>query len=404
MALDGLLDVADHQCLIAKQLRETGAKPTWDTHWHALRLAAYHFIYSSHLRPNVMTRVAVLTELKRISQEQAIRLDPTSIWNILRHQVSKRKTRSSGTPWSFSAFATKRMIVPVAASGSDNDKGQTQQFARIDIITVCSNLTLEAVTEFVKDQQKDIALNLTIVETQPNCDAARLTAQLTEALPRMKTKPHVNIKIVPQSRTYLHISNKSIILLAADYTTSTGHVIAKSGSAQLASIANSYAKDKHCEVVVLMEEEGIAGPLIHDLKNLRDSAKRQAESKTVRELRFKNIRKITVIELDYEKQLKRDDDNGAHATWPEDVREKLLPYTTGQHNDQNSKISVKAVRHSVDVVDEAHIDHYISSIGEMSQLEILNKSIEWTRYEKKVFGDLYDGYLLTSGWQKDSKT
>ena len=353
-----------------------------DDLWYALRVAAYHLIYSGRPSMNAAISAAILDALDMMTEIVLQgRFDAQVACDILEACISARTTTSSKIAQAFSTFITDNTArLDAASENNEHDPAKLEQ--SLNIITISSSSTiLAALKQLLQDQAQNTSMNLTIFESRPTCEGASLAASIVAN--QTDTKPRLNIKLAPESHINLLTTSKAIVLLGADRITSTGHVINKTGSAQLALIARS----RECKVVVLSEEDKIAKPQSDMLASYMDFIHKQ-DGGTLSEDDRRGMWELSRRDLSHGHS-ERHDAREVYGAWPAATRETLLPYIDNEPRpDANLCVTVDNVY--FESVDEAHIDHYISENGEVTRGEILRKSVERSGIEDKLFGNLYD--------------
>jgi len=358
-------------------------------YWHALRAAAYYLIYSGRPSMNAAISAAVLDALNVIAEHiQVDQLNLQVACDVLEDCIAKRTSTSTKIAEAFSTFTTKNMIRFEAEPRADQKNPDSSQRV-LNIITISSSSTiLAALKQIIKDQNNRSAINLTILESRPACEGATLAASLITSIKESHPKPRLNIKIAPESHiSLLTRHHKALVLLGADRITSTGHVINKTGSAQLALVARA----RGCKVAVLSEADKIAKPQ----PELLETYKRYIEREDNESLSEDDRREMTeCVRKEFDDgHVERHDAKEVYSAWPGEARETLLKYIDGENGDggtMNTGLRVGVKNIYFETVDEAHIDHYVSEDGEVSRDQILRRSVERARLEDELFGDLYE--------------
>jgi len=382
-ALQGLLRIAECFQIVPNEDQQQSSK-----YWHALRVAAYHLIYSGRPSMNAAISAAVLDALKVMAGHvKDSRLDLQAACDVLHRCIAERTSTSIKIAQAFTTFVAENTVQSDAESQT-NHNGQSPSDQVLNIITISSSSTiLAALKQLIKDQNDESTINLTIFESRPSCEGATLAASLITSMKDSVIKPRLNIKIAPESHISLLTTHNAIVLLGADRITSTGHTINKTGSTPLALVART----RGSKVVVLSEGDKIAKPrsdLLETYKRYIEKADNASLSEDDRQEMSECVRKEAG-----HGHVERHDANEVCDAWSEEARVTLLPYVNGEGKEggaTNVGVGVEVENVYFETVDQALIDHYISEEGEISKDRILRESVERARLEDELFGDLYD--------------
>lgn len=383
-ALKGLLQITE--CFRASSTE--GQRP--GEHWRALRVAAYHLIYSGRPSMNAAISAAVLDALQTISEDlQDDEVNLHFARDVLEKSISARISTSSQIAQAFSTFIEEEMNQEYPPSESSAaHQCPTEKYINILTMSMSSTIMV-ALQQLIQDRRIKATINLTIFESRPSCEGTTLAAYLLQSVKDSDMNSSLNIKIAPESHSLLLMQHKSIVLLGADRITSTGHVINKTGSAQLALVASTFAPSRQCKVVVLSEEDKIAKPDPNFLESYtkytekedqgsqRDDDKQELAAASEKELNQGHVEKHDAAEV--------------YHAWPEEAQQILLPYMkSNRDRNTQSNVSVEVENIYFEAINQAHINHYISENGELSRSRILRKSISRAKIEEQLFNDLYD--------------
>lgn len=378
-ALQGLLRIAECLQAVPNENQQSSK------YWYALRVAAYHLIYSGRVSMNAAISAAVLDALKVMAGHiKDSRLDLQAACDVLQKCIEERTSTSIKIAQAFSTFITNMIRSDAESRTNHSEQSSSEQV--LNIITISSSSTiLAALKQLTHNQTDKSTINLTIFESRPYCEGATLAASLITSIKDSAMKPRLNIKIAPESHISLLTTHDAIVMLGADRITSTGHIINKTGSAQLALVART----RGSKVVVLSEGDKIARPrsdLLETYKRYIEKGDKDSLSEDDRQEMSDLVRKETG-----HGHAERHDANEVCDAWSAETRDTLLPYVNGEDNEgRATNVGVEVENVYFETVDEAHIDHYISEKGEVSKDRILRESVERARLEDELFGDLYD--------------
>lgn len=392
-ALQGLLKII--KCF--KESSNEGKQ--FPDYWRALKIVAYHFMHSSRPSMSTAIRATLVDALSSISA--GMNDDPVNFDRVSAILYAKIKDRASTLDRLAQAFSSQVMSFMESDAPAE----------RLKIITLSSSSSILAALKDLSIQvfgQLSMTISLTIFESRPLCEGARLAADLVTFLnsnesTRSKGEgfPKVEITIVPDTYAMLAFAEPltsdpaipTIILLGADRITPSGHVVNKTGSRALADLASLHLTPSTSRVMVLGETDKIAPParddcstyfrVISTAENVvddgvsapfsEDEKKRFAERLSKAELRARPNEQHEAKQM--------------YAAWDEKTQSILVPYLEKQ---KQSVVKVEVDNDYFEFVEARSIDVYVTENGQMSIEEIMEFSVESCKVEEGMFENLYD--------------
>ncbi|KAK5078573.1 hypothetical protein LTS08_006463 [Lithohypha guttulata] len=358
-------------------------------YWYALRVAAWHFIYSARTSMNAAIASAIVNALAQIAHAtNVLQNDPKAACDILEQSIANRQKTSTEI-----AKAFKKYVDTLVTR-------QQQEEPAINIITLSDSSTiLASLTHLVELAQENLLrLNFTILESRPACEGASLAASLLSSLndkAASRDEPaRVSVRIVPDSHSAFVLrepkdagdSRKphTVVLLGADRITPSGHVVNKTGSTALAVLARCLPGRGNREVVVLSETDKIAVPKQDVLASYEQLLAKPDEEGVTDGLAAELSRQELKLEPD-----EQHDSAEISCIWPESARNMVQSYM--QAAGSSSVRNAVTIENSYfELIPAEYIDAYIAEDGEISKEDVLRKSVNKAKKESNLFEDLYE--------------
>jgi len=389
-AVEGLREII--QCFLESST--SGSMSTGQ--WHCLKVVAYQLMYSA--RPSMSSAIAaaVLQALHKLGQTAHDgKLDLKIACQTLETSVRQRADTTDKVAAAFEKYVD-------SISTPSNRNGE------LNIITLSSSSTILAALMHLLASTNDFisALQLTILESRPQCEGAALASSIVSKLSSIDHKsssaprPQLTIDIVPDTHVSLIMrdlmasaSDKpALVVLGADRITPLSHVSNKTGSANLAILAKTLAPER-TKVIVLSEEDKIAEPhssILNDYKRLVEL-----------DMNHKSYEELTSTLSEKELTGQSPERHSAEevvAAWPRQAREHLSSFVRTHpnhngHGEQDARagsVDVKIDNTYFEYVRREYIDLFISENGVLGRDDILRKSIKRAQLGAEVFEGLYE--------------
>ncbi len=318
--------------------------------WTALRIAAYHLIYSARPSMNAAISSAILAALEAVSDIlRSSNSEVSAIIGKIEACISYRN-RTSET-------ISEHFVCHIR----EHCRGAGQ----VDILTLSSSSTIRSSILQLLEVSPKLHVNLHLLESRPLCEGASMAAGLLLTARNKSFASRLRIKIAPDShiaQVVLGLASPSILLLGADRISPSGHVSNKTGSCAAALVVRELAPQT--QVVVLSESDKIAKPSNLQLYE-RDEEDREREMQ--------------------EHSLESNDPVEVTRIWPLAGAGDEVVQTLTQTDDP---VEVQNVY--FEWVSQSYIDVYISEDGPMKQDKIREISLQKARLEDEMFAGLYD--------------
>lgn len=365
-------------------------------YWLALRIAAYHLVYSSRPSMNAAIRATVLAALSAVSSQ----MDTKAV------QLQQAITTLEGI-----IAEREQTLDSLAEAFEDHIKSFIDPSSkRLKIITLSASSSILAALKRLSicNFESGMTISLTVLESRPKCEGASLVADLVsfieKAVPELSkeiTPPIVEITIIPDTHFTLAFAENTtsdapistVVLLGTDHITPSGHIVNKTGSNALAHLASLHLSRDTSRTIVLGETDKIAIPsgssfwsYFWSLASDEDIAGENVDPSDVNTDKKELLEKLSEAELRVRPH-EQHDAREVYTAWDKKTQDTLIPYI---ENHQRSSVKVAVKNIYFEFVEAKLIDEYITENGKLTVEEITKFSVESFRLEERMFKNLYE--------------
>ena len=312
--------------------------------WRALKIAAYHLIYSARPSMNAAISSAVLAALEAVSDK-----GPSAVVRDIEVRIRDRDNASDKV--------CERFVCHILQ--------HCQDARQVDILTLSSSSTIRSSILHLLNVDPRLSVNLNVLESRPLCEGASMAAAILNAAKTRGFASRLRIKIAPDSHialVTLKLASPSIVLLGADRISPSGHVSNKTGSCAAALVVRELAPQT--QVVVLSETDKIAKP--SDLELYENEGE------------------------DREREMQ---EHSPESNNPAEVTRTWAASGTGEEVVQiltQPDASVEVQNVYFEWIPQSYIDVYITEDGLIQQDQIREISLQKARLEDEMLAGLYD--------------
>lgn len=390
-ALQGLLEILE--CFAGSPSQGTESQACW----LALRIAAYHLVYSSRPSMNAAIRATILAALSSVFSQMDTRIPQLQpALTTLRSVITQREHTLDSLARAFEDHI-RSIIDP-----------STELFKIITLSASSSILAALKRLSTSRFESQKLTISLTILESRPRCEGAHVAADLVSfiesalpSLPDQKTLPKMEITIIPDTHLTLAFAESigsenlipTIVLLGTDHITPSGHIVNKTGSQALAELAFSQLNREASRTIVLGETDKIAIPkrdsfwsYFWALAADDDTVGNTGDNTNSERDKVRLLESLSQAELRVRPHEQHEAEE-VYAAWDKESRDVLIPYI---ENQKRSSVTVTVENTYFEFVEAKLIDEYITENGKLTVEEIMKFSVESFRLEERMFKNLYD--------------
>ena len=321
--------------------------------WKALRIVAYHLIYSARPSMNAAISSAVLAALEAASAAANVsNAEPSTIIGNIEAYSSDRAKASEKV--------SERFVCRILE--------HCQDARQLDILTLSSSSTIRSSILHLLNVEPRLNVKLHILESRPLCEGASMAAAILNKVKSQGCASRLRMTISPDSHVaqvslmLAKLASPSILLMGADRISPSGHVSNKTGSCAAALVIRELAPQT--QIMVLSETDKIAKP-----SNLE------------------------LYENDQEDKEREMYEHSSESSDPAEVTKIWAAAGAGKEVTQaltqpDAPVEVQNVY--FEWVPEKLIDVYITEDGLLQQDKIREISLQKARLEDEVFAGLYD--------------
>jgi translation initiation factor 2B subunit (eIF-2B alpha/beta/delta family) len=397
-------------------INETDIGVSKQTHWDDIQIIGWHLVHSA--RPSMgaaigSTVIEALSKIKPFLNADIVP-DFGAALNLLSTTIEHRSSGTEHLNQTFTEHISRRLSI------YDNT---------INIVTLSSSGTICAALLYaIKKSSETTSINITILESRPQCEGASLAASLVGVLRKREQSglPRINIKLTPDfnvanalARDFHRLRNDKIrtyLVLGADRISAQGSVLNKTGTHTAALVARSAPSKpvarNSVETIVLADTDKIA-PVMEEqtfteAQTLDDpDAVEESETNEARmHSYFENVsgdeilgspetpygrvsaREVECLREPYLKPFHWDfnmPDDSQFTQAELEEREKRAY----EEVKQKSRISLEISCPTFEWTPAALIDTYITEKGVMDRNEIAELSMQKRDLEDQVFAGIY---------------
>ncbi|KAJ5935070.1 hypothetical protein N7466_004617 [Penicillium verhagenii] len=240
IALKGFRDVLVH----------LDSDPKW---WDTTRMAAWHIWKNGHESMAVGTLNALLAALRDIEDVIDRNLDNETRWDrvlaVLDHNLAEHRMLPSRIQESFVDYLQRHYI----------STANTQSRQKLTILTLSANSTIRDGLLDALASTPISHLDIHILESRPHFEGATMASSLVaESEAKFISSPHrvVKVTVHTDASAALASINVDLVLIGADWISSSGCVSSKTGS--LPAVLSAKHISPNSKVLILGESEKVS--------------------------------------------------------------------------------------------------------------------------------------------------